>query len=263
LLRPHPHFLNHASTIADNQRERALAATADQFVSPSRALIQKISKVWDLDPKEIWHIPNPYSGSSQLLEIPLYTKTRVVTFIGRMEINKGVIDLARAIPLILHRYPDTRFRFVGDNFYSPLRGIDMQQYLTYFILNSCRHAVQFEGRVPVDRIPEILASTDICVFPSLWDNFPYVCLEAMAAGRGIVATKSGGMAEMLDGGGVGRLVASQMPSEIAQAVCELLQYPYLRMQLGEAARNRVMTEYTEARICPLFEELYASAIRRR
>jgi len=123
-------------------------------------------------------------------------------------------------------------------------------------------SVEFTGKVSLDDIPHYLAQTDICVFPSLWENFPNVCLEAMAAGRGVVGSSAGGMAEMLDQGNAGLLVPPEDATAIASAIIELLDQPNLRMKLGAEARERVTTEYSLERLGDLIEQSYQRAIQR-
>jgi len=123
--------------------------------------------------------------------------------------------------------------------------------------------VEFTGPVALDNVPDVLATTDICVFPSIWDNFPNVCLESMAAARGIVGSSAGGMADMLDFGRVGRIIPPRSSRKIAQAVIELLKDPELRMKLGQMARDRLLKEYNPERVGFLQEANYTRAIERR
>lgn len=138
----------------------------------------------------------------------------------------------------------------------------MLEYLQE-LLQPYLNSIEFTGKLPSEQIPSALSNTDICVFPSLWENFPYVCLEAMAAGRGIVGSSSGGMAEMLNSDAVGRLVPPQSPEKIAQAVGELLSAPQLRQQLGNAARARVLAQFSMERIGSLQEASYRRAISQK
>ncbi len=85
----------------------------------------------------------------------------------------------------------------------------------------------------------------------------------MSAGRVIVDSSAGGMAELLNYGEVGRLVPPHSPEKIAAAVIELLDNPGLRMRLGQAARDRVLAEYNLERIGELQEASYVRAIQRR
>ncbi len=242
--------------------ERIHAFQADDIAAPSRAIGDLLIKVWGLDPANVSHAPLPYIPSEELLNVPIGTHTNVVNFLGRLETRKGVLDFARAIPLILRRHPQTKFRFVGPAWQSPKPNLDMRQYLE-IQLRRYRNSLDFTGHIPLDQIPSLLATTDVCVFPSIWESFGLVCIEAMSAGRGIVASSAGGMAELLNYGEVGRLVPPHSPEKIAAAVIELLDNPGLRMRLGQAARDRVLAEYNLERIGELQEASYVRAIQRR
>ncbi|AFZ36140.1 glycosyl transferase group 1 [Stanieria cyanosphaera PCC 7437] len=246
----------------DNDLERIYTLKADEITAPSLAIANKLNIDWQVDKQKVIHLPNPYIPSQKLLDIPIKTQTNIITFIGRLEIRKGILDLAKAIPLILNKEPKTKFRFVGSSLPSPNPKLDMHQYLEKK-LKLFLPSLEFIGNLPLEKIPSILAETDICVFPSIWENFPYVCLEAMSAGRGIVGSSAGGMAELLDGGKVGKLVPPKSPKSIAKAVIELLQNPEERMKLGEAARQRVLSQYNLERIGALQEASYLRAIEKR
>ena len=242
--------------------ERIHALEADEIASPSQAIGDKLIADWSLPCERVAHVPYPYVPSKALLSIVVETHTNVVTFVGRLEVRKGILDLAEAIPIVLRQCPEVKFRFVGAALPSPQRNLNMQHYLEKK-LKFCQRSLEFTGAVPPDCIPSLLAKTDICVFPSRWESVGFVCLEAMAAARGVVGSSAGGMAELLDGGGLGRLVPPGNPSRVAQAIIELLEKPCLRMQLGKAARDRVLSEYNLDRIGELQEASYRRAIERR
>lgn len=242
--------------------ERAHALNADEIAAPSHSIGSKLIKIWGLNPHKVNVFPLPYIPSPESLSIPVNTLTNTVSFIGRLEIRKGVIDLAKAIPLILAKQPQTKFRFVGATSGTLNPKQTMLEYLQE-LLQPYLKSVEFTGKLPPDRIPSILSSTDVCVFPSIWENFPYVCLEAMAAGRGVVGSSSGGMAEMINSDAVGRLVPPQSPEKIAQAVVELLAAPQLRQQIGDAARARVMELCNLERVGSLQEASYRRAIAQK
>lgn len=242
--------------------ERWHTLQADEIITPSHQLGAKLIEQWHLPAERVVHLPNPYTPVADLLDIPVDTCTQRVTFIGRLEIRKGILELAQAIPQILRQFPQTKFRFVGAALPSPQPGLTMQEYLERQLWH-WRQSLEFTGAIALDRIPDVLASTDICVFPSRWENFPNVCLEAMAAARGIVGSKAGGMADMLDGGQAGWLVPPCDSKVLATAIVSLLQDPELRMQLGKTARDRVLATYNQQQIGQLQEASYVRAIQRR
>jgi glycosyltransferase involved in cell wall biosynthesis len=235
---------------------------ADEISAPCREIADITAGMWNLDRAQMFEVPYPFTPSPELLEIPVETQTNTVGFIGRLEQRKGVLDLATAIPLILERFPKTHFFFAGAPEASPVSGVNMQEYLTKQ-LSPFKNQVAFLGRIPASQMGDIFRRMDICVLPSLWENFPNACLEAMAAGRGVVGGSAGGMAQQLNGGEAGLLVPPQNPQAIAATVCRLLENPCLRMELGHKARARVLSEYNPDRIGQLMEQSYARAIRQR
>ena len=246
----------------DCDAERAYTLKADEIATPSQSLGDKLVNAWFLPEEKLSTIPYPYVPSQALLDIPPDTNTNTVTFIGRLEIRKGVLDLAKAIPTILQRRPNTHFRFVGPALPSPDKKLNMREYLEKKLKRYLKN-LEFTGGVSPDQIPSILSKTDICVFPSRWENFPNVCLEAMSAARGVIGSHAGGMAEMLCSENVGRLIPPNNSHKIAQTVIELLENPHIRIQLGKSARARVLSEYSPERVGELQEECYRRAIKQR
>ena len=233
---------------------------ATRIAAPSRSIGERMIGEWDVDPSRVDYFPYPFTPSESYLSLPVGSQNPVVTFVGRLEIRKGVINLTKAIPRILKARPDARFRFVGGTLSSPRSGITMLDYLKKH-LSSHNQNVEFLGRRSPQELPTILGDTAVCVFPSLWENFPFVCLEAMAAGRAVVASHHCGLAEQLDQGRVGKLIDPRDPGDIAEKIIELLNHPELCQQYGEAARQRVLQCYSTEVVGPLQESCYERACK--
>ena len=241
--------------------EKSHAHDADVIAAPSNLIGELLIKQWKLDRQKVHIFPLPYIPSPETLSIPIEQKaSQVVTFVGRLEIRKGVLELAQAIPDILKHCPDAKFRFVGQAMQSPNPKQNMQQYLEKLLHPYC-HSLEFIGPVPNSQIPFILGQTDVCIFPSLFDSFGLVCLEAMAAGRAVIGSIASGMVEIINTNSVGRLISPNSPQQITQSTIELLQNPELRVQLGIAARERILQEYNLERIGDLQEKSYQVAIQ--
>lgn len=255
---PYP-YLNYDT---ENDIERLHTLEADEITTPSQALGDKLVKTWNLPEYKVVCIPNPYEVSQTFLSIPPETNTNVVAFVGRLEVRKGILDLVQAIPKILRQCPDTKFLFIGESGSSPNQTLSMQHYIEKK-LNRYRESLIFKGKVSLEEVPLLLASSDLCVLPSRWENFPNVCLEAMAAARGIIGSHSGGISEMLNFGQVGRLIPPNSPQKLAEVTIELLRNRELRIEMGKAARERVLKEYSLEQIGTLQEASYLRAIQRR
>ncbi len=252
-------FILHPSSLFDYAYRHVIKA--DGITAPSQAMREIVARDWQIPLERITVFPNVYRPSPALLQLPPAPDSRIVTYFGRLEQRKGVITLARAIPAILRACPDARFRFVGRTLESPEPGITMRDYLAR-LLAPCAHAVTLSGHISLEEIPALLSDTAICVFPSRWENFPGVCLEAMAAGRAIVGSEAGGMADMLQED-TGVLIPPDNPQRIADAVISLLSDPERREQIGQRARGRVQTVYSPTQLAPLQEAGYEAAIRQK
>jgi glycosyltransferase involved in cell wall biosynthesis len=145
----------------------------------------------------------------------------VVGFVGRIEPRKGVLDLVAAAPEICAS--GARVVIVGDDPYEP-----DSRYLA-----QVRASADVEQAGWVDDAAGLMGSFDVLVAPSHQEPFGTVLAEAMAAGTPVVATRVGGLAEVVEDGVTGRLVEPGDPAALAAAVREVLAR---RGEMGAAAR---------------------------
>jgi glycosyltransferase involved in cell wall biosynthesis len=149
----------------------------------------------------------------------------VVGFVGRIEPRKGPLDLVRAAPAIRAGLPGARIVLVGDDPYD----------------SAPDYARRVRESPDVEHIPwvpdgaAVMRHLDVLVAPSRQEPFGTVLAEAMAAGTPVVATRVGGLAEVVADGVTGRLVTPGRPDELAAAVLEVLEH---RTRMGAAARER-------------------------
>jgi glycosyltransferase involved in cell wall biosynthesis len=107
-----------------------------------------------------------------------------------------------------------------------------------------------------DDVPAILAAADLFVLPSESEASPNVILEAMAGGLPVVASRVGGIPELVADGVTGHLVPPADPQALATAVLDLLDRPDRRAAFGRAARMRIAREFSFDRMVVQFETLY-------
>jgi glycosyltransferase involved in cell wall biosynthesis len=238
-----------------SRREVADVRSADGVAAPSHSIGRRVVDEWGVDPARVETYPYPFTPAPGYLAVKPGSDSLVVTFVGRLEIRKGVENLARAVPLVRRAVPGAKFRFVGGTLASRNPAVTMEAHLKRQLAKHA-DAVEFLGRRPPEELPGLLADTAVCVFPSLWESFGFVALEAMAAARPVVASRNCGLAELIDQGRVGRLVDPRSPADIAAKIVELLGDARLRRELGERGRARVLAEYGSDAVGPRQEAHY-------
>lgn len=252
--------------------ERQVAFDADLVAPPSQRLAQRLRDDWQVPVDRLRVLPYVHSPAPDLLGLPPPFSARTIAFHGGVRYFKGVHILAAAMPLIVARSPGVRFTLAGASGSSPVVDCSLRAWLADRMVTwrdtaewlqplfaALGDRVILRGFVRPENLATHLSEADVCVFPSLFDNFPSACLEAMSAGRAIVATRSGGMEEML-GEGAGLLVAPGDSHALANAICRVLSDVELRNDLAVRARKRLLAAYSPSVIGPRHEELYAEAI---
>jgi glycosyltransferase involved in cell wall biosynthesis len=112
-------------------------------------------------------------------------------------------------------------------------------------------------------VPAILSILDVFVLPSLWEGFGLVLLEAMAAGRPIIASNVSAIPEVLKQGHAGILVPSGQPQELANAIIRLLEDEKLRGDLGKRGRELVESEFLASTMIDATIEIYNELLARQ
>jgi phosphatidylinositol alpha-mannosyltransferase len=173
-----------------------------------------------------------------------------VLFVGRLEPRKGVDRLIQAMTIVQQHAPDARLVIVGDGpdraaLEATSRDLGVQ--------------VTFTGRVPDDVLPAYYRAADVVCSPALGgESFGIVLLEAMAAGRPIVATRIEGYVELVGGSGSARLVDVDDSVALAHEITSLLAAPELRRAMG-ARGAAFVGDYDWTTIARRLESIYLEA----
>jgi glycosyltransferase involved in cell wall biosynthesis len=160
-------------------------------------------------------------------------KGKVVVFVGRIEADKGILDLMKAIPAVLQHEPDTQFWLVGKGQAEE----EVQQLIS---------DMDGQGRVKLlghlERVGAALLAGDVFVYPTHHDASPLAPVEAMQAGLPVVATKVGGIPEVVKDGECGVLVEPKSPKALADALIEVLgdALLYRKLKAGAVAQGEHM-----------------------
>jgi L-malate glycosyltransferase len=177
---------------------------------------------------------------------------RIVT-VANLRQEKAHDVLLHAAQLVLRRYPDAEFLLAGDG---PRR----------LELESLAHRLEIASRVRFlghcDDVPALLSECDAFVLPSLSEAFPNGVLEGMAAGLPVIASRVGGILELIEHQRTGVLVPPGDSRALGYALLDLIGWDVHAAALGRAARHAVETKYSFERMVAAYERLYASELAR-
>jgi len=254
--------------------EFQMAQTCNHIVTVSEAMREdlvrhgwpasKISVVWNgVDPEKYV----PLAGKTQDIEkvrerhgVP--KDGNMILFIGRLTWVKGVRNLVQAMPSILNEYPKTKLVILGKG--------EEQKDVTELAnrLGVGDHVVShFEFLPEKDRI-EHYAAADVCVFPSIYEPFGIVSLEAMSMAKPVVVGAQGvvGFKEQVVSSGVdqnGVHVNGNSAEDIAWGIKEVLKNPERAKQWGENGRKRVLQYFTWRKAAGQTLQIYESLLPRQ
>jgi glycosyltransferase involved in cell wall biosynthesis len=176
----------------------------------------------------------------------------VVGTIARLSPQKDIYTLLHAISNVVREFPGLRCLIVGDG--------DQRREL-----EDLSHRLELNGNVIFlgyrDDVREILEIFDVFVLSSLWEGFPLVVLEAMAASKPVVATKVPGTAEAVVDDETGLLVPLRHSGKLADSIKRLLRDKNLSQNMGKAGRRRVEKYFNVAKMVDDTEMLYKDLMK--
>jgi glycosyltransferase involved in cell wall biosynthesis len=206
---------------------------ADALLCPSRYLACQAEAHYGLAPGTIDVIPYPIGDSRMVTRADDIWQRGTICYLGRLEPRKGVLEWIDAATSVAREYRNARFEFIGADILD--RGSSVRARLERRIPSDLKSRFRFYGERPRRSLPQYLATARVAVVPSRWDNFPYTCIEAMASGLPVIATREGGMAEMVEDGRTGWLAESPSPEKLADTLRRALATP--AEQLAEMGRR--------------------------
>ena len=226
-----------------DRMESATARRAAGLCTPSRALGDTVAQAWGIPRERIERIPNPLPATGEAPAWPDAGSPPTVLFAGRFDARKGLAVLGPALIGVLQAIPNAQGILVGAPGDASVLGGDAD--LSREVAERWRQAGVLDRirLVPWQKDPaalrEYYGQSHLVVVPSLWENFPNAVLEGMAAGRAVVASRVGGIPEMITPERDGLLVNPGDVSGLEAALIRLLQDLPAARRLGQAARARV------------------------
>ena len=242
--------------------EQAAIRGARSFTSCSRYLADAVRRELTVR-APVTVIPNgidlalfdkaPFDDARGKFDLP--SDRPIILFSGRMERRKGIhlcADIARAI---LEQH-EVAMVFAGQDLFGYMAEVVMPRVRS----GRLKGSLHYLGKLELADVRACLMAADIFLIPSLWENCPYACLEAMAAGCAIVSTDHGGMPELIEDGQNGLLARSGEAASYITALERLIEDAPLRACLGAAARRRVEESLTDVHIARRSEEYYRDCL---
>lgn len=235
---------------------RALAHYTDRQIAVSEAVKQDLIRYDWVRPESIEVMPTgidlpPFQlevdSADVRRELGLPGDSYVFGTVGRLEPPKGHVHLIRAFERVVNVNAHARLVLVGDGSLAKT-------------LHEEAARLGLAGRVVFTGsrrdVPYLLRAMDLFVFPSLWEGQGLALVEAMASGLPVVASRVGGVSEVVSDGRTGRLVPPGSPEALAEAMLAVMANPARARAMGAAGRARTETVFGAAPMIARLEALY-------
>lgn len=201
-----------------------------------------------------------------------------VVFVGRISPEKGLHVLLDAFERVAVLRPTASLEIVGPAAVAPMeyivnlstepfvRGLsrfyEANGYLDYLqrqVRGPLVGRVSFAGELPHSSVVERLRQADLCVVPSVGgESFGIPAVEAMATGLPVVASRVGGLTEIVEDGVTGLLTDSENPSLLAESLLRLIDDNALAQKMGQAGRQRAERNFSWREISETLRTLYSN-----
>lgn len=180
---------------------------------------------------------------------------RIVLYTGRLASNKGLSHLLDAAPKVISDFPDTTFVLIGED-EGERKTLEAQAVRLGISSN-----ILFCGYIGDDRLfKSAFSACEVFVLPSEYEAFGIVLLEAMACEKPCVATRVGGVPDVVEGNKTGILVDYGNPKQLAEAIISLMGDESKARRMGRAGRERVREHFTWPKVVDQLEDVYKNVI---
>lgn len=177
---------------------------------------------------------------------------RIIGFVGRLHLQKGLSYLVEAVSQICRAEPDARIMIVGEGPF----GSTINKQVSESRLGD---RILFTGQQ--SNVPAMLSLMEIFILPSLWEALPLALLEAMESGRPVITTPVGGIRDVVEQGVNGILIPQENPAAIAEAVIRLLRDKALAHRIAKAGQETVRKRFSVEQQIESTESIYREVMQ--
>jgi glycosyltransferase involved in cell wall biosynthesis len=247
-------------------RERILWASGDRVLTVSQAIKEDIVDYYRLREGQVDVVYNGVDTSvfarnaakEMPEEVAGFAGKSVILFVGHFGLRKGLAYLLAAMPMILKEVPDAHLVCIG----GVPRWLGNEDY--WGLLRSQIRKLQIDDKVtlldavPNAKLPAYYLGAKVLALPSYYESFSKVTVEAMSCELPVVATRAGGLMEVVQDGRTGILVGYGDSAELSDAIVRILKDPRKASEMGRLGRARVEEMFTWEAVAGRVKSVYDS-----
>ncbi len=215
-------------------------SSADGIIAVSEFSKKLNSKNLKIPPQLIEVIYNPINTSLFYPRKKNEIQNSII-FVGKISENKGAKDLILAMEKVINEVPDAKLTIVGRDTLNNNKSY--KDYILSLISEKTKNAIKFTGPVAHEKIPELIASHQVCVYPSHNENMPIAWLEGMAMGKAVIGSTIEPAYEIIENEKNGLLSEVGNPTSLAKNIIKLLNNKSLRDTIGRNALKTIRTKF--------------------
>jgi len=242
--------------------ERRFISDAQVITAPSQCLAGDLVVKLGLDPARITVIPYPVDTVVFQPDFSERQKIYAINFlfVGALVEEKGIFVLLEALNHVCRQIPRVRLLIVGGVVSGKAGCLVKERLNTLMTKYQLQGHVEFLGTVPHQNMPTIYRLCDVCVVPSFYETFGIASIEAMACSKPVIASRVGGIPEVVVDGETGLLVPPRDPQALSEAMLALAQDQVLRRRMGETGRAWVKERFDVLTVAQQNLRLYADLL---
>jgi glycosyltransferase involved in cell wall biosynthesis len=245
-----------------SQVEWRLTFEAWEVIVNSKSMFQELQRLFNTPPDKMAIVPNgidPDKFENDYDPVPMRRQfaaesEKIVLFVGRMVLEKGVQVLLHAAQRILPAAPGTRFLMVGTGYYLD----DLKRIASEL---GVAHNVSWLGYVTDEELLTLYKCADVVAIPSLYEPFGIVALEGMAARRPVVTSDAGGLTDFVEHMVTGITTYTGDSNSLSWGILEVLRNPEVAHRLQEDAYDKVKHIYNWKVISKRTLEVYEKVLK--
>ncbi|MDX2110396.1 MAG: glycosyltransferase [Verrucomicrobiota bacterium] len=224
------------------QMEKYCIVAADKLICPSRHMADEVTAILaSPDVKiDVEHLPWTDTSALPVAEVD----PTLVLYYGRIEYRKGVLSLLQHCDKLWREGQTFRLSMIGGDTHYSGKNLSMSAFIKAKYARWIEDGkLQLPGAMDHTLLLSEISRAGFVVIPSIWENFPNTCIEAMALGKLVVASRHGGQAEMIgDDESCGLLFSWDRPGDFERQLQRALEMPAdMRQSIGQSARAKIAT----------------------